>query len=291
MRAFLVAILLITTCVDAETIQDNMTINIISRGDSNAAYAIGLLNLAVSKCGKQYKINILNGGLTAMRLKESVRDGTIDLSWTASNQELEDTLIPIRVPLEKGLMGHRILMVHKDNVHLLDQVKTLDDLKGISFGQGRGWTDVDILESNGIRVIKAPKYESLFLMLDGKRFQAFPRGVNEPFAEIELRKNLELAVDENVMLVYTMPYYFFVTPKRPELAADLEKGLFRAIEDGSFDQYFYNDPTTRMVVEKVKMSGRRVFKLKNPNLPAKTPVKDTRLWVDIENLSKEVKGS
>ena len=209
MRSLLFAFIFFAPLAHAGTSTNkNLTINVVSRGDSNAAYAIGLLKLAVSKCGKPYSINVTSAGLTAMRLKESVKDGSIDVSWTASNQELEDTLIPVRIPLEKGLMGHRILMVHKDNIDLMANVQSLDDLKKFSFGQGRGWTDVDILEANGIKVIRAPKYESLFLMLDGKRFQAFPRGVNEPFAEIEVRKNLDLAVDENVMLVYRMPYYF-----------------------------------------------------------------------------------
>ena len=51
-------------------------------------------------------------------------------------------------------MGHRILMVHKDNIDLMANVQSLDDLKKFSFGQGRGWTDVDILEANGIKVIR-----------------------------------------------------------------------------------------------------------------------------------------
>lgn len=267
----------------AET-EPEYKIRIISRGDANANYAIGLLRLAITKSGKPYTLSISEGALTAMRLKESLISGTIDVSWTATNNELEKELLPVRIPLEKGLLGHRIFIVHRDNKNLLNNVKTLDDLRRFSVGQGRGWTDADILKANGFNVVLAPKYESLFYMVDGKRFQIFPRGVNEPFAEIDKRPNLDLAVDENVMVVYKMPYYFFVNPARKALMEDIQKGLTLAIEDGSFDAYFYADQTTKMVIKNVASSKRVIFELNNPNLPEKTPLDNPKLWVKFDEL-------
>lgn len=120
-------------------------------------------------------------------------------------------------------------------------------------------------------------------MVDGKRFQLFPRGVNEPFVEIEKRPSLELAVDENVMVVYKMPYYFFVNPARKQLATDIEAGLLAAINDGSFDEYFYADETTQKVIANVPAKGRRIFQLNNPGLPVQTPT-DDKFWVKFEDL-------
>lgn len=263
---------------------DDMEIKVVSRNDSNARYAIGLLELAISKTKKDYKIKTTPGELTAMRLQESTKSGTIDVIWTATNKELEEELTPVRIPLEKGLLGHRIFIVHRDNKNLLANVETLDDLKKFTIGQGRGWTDAEILRANGFKVILAPKYESLFYMVDGKRFQLFPRGVNEPHTEIEKRKDLDLAIDDHVMLVYKMPYYFFVNPAKKQLADDIEAGLNAAIEDGSFDKFFYADETTQKVIKNVTSNGRHIFELVNPNLPPKTQLTNPKLWIKFEDL-------
>lgn len=280
----IVNLILMQLCFGAT---DTDQINLVSRGDANAKYAIGLLSLAIQKTGKPYNIKVSQGELTTMRLMESVKAGTIDVFWAATSDELEKELLPVRIPLEKGLLGHRIFIVHKDNQHLLDDVTSLADLRKFTLGQGRGWTDSDILKANGFKVVLAPKYESLFLMIDGKRFQLFPRGVNEPFNELELRPSLELAIDQNVMITYKIPYYLFVTPGRPELANDIEAGLMTAIADGSFDAYFYNDETTKAVIKQVATVKRRIFALETPSLPPKTPLDNPKLWVNFEELQKK----
>jgi hypothetical protein len=277
-------LLFINVCATAE---EREQINVVSRGDANARYAIGILSLAIEKTGKPYKINVTQGELTTMRLTESVKTGTIDVFWAATSDELEKDLLPVRIPLEKGLLGHRIFIVHKDNQHLLDNVTTLSELRKYTMGQGRGWTDSEILKANGFKVVLAPKYESLFYMVDGKRFQLFPRGVNEPFNELELRPSLDLVVDQNVMITYRIPYYLFITPGRPELAKDIESGLNMAISDGSFDAYFYNDETTKAVIKLVATVKRRIFALETPSLPPKTPLDDSKLWVNFEELQKK----
>lgn len=287
LRAALISVvnlILMQLCFGAT---DNDQINLVSRGDANAKYAIGLLSLAIQKTGKPYNIKVSQGELTTMRLMESVKAGTIDVFWAATSDELEKELLPVRIPLEKGLLGHRIFIVHKDNQHILDDVTSLADLRKFTLGQGRGWTDSDILKANGFKVVLAPKYESLFLMIDGKRFQLFPRGVNEPFNELELRPSLELAIDQNVMITYKIPYYLFVTPGRPELAKDIETGLMTAIADGSFDAYFYNDETTKAVIKQVATVKRRIFALETPSLPPKTPLDNPKLWVNFEELQKK----
>lgn len=275
---------LITNSVLADWQTDDQKINIVSRDDANAQYAIGLLKLAISKLEKPYNVNVTHGELTAMRLKESVKSGSIDVIWTATNNDLENELIPVRVPLDKGLLGYRIFILHKDNKRLLDNVNTIDELRRFTMGQGRGWSDADILRSNGFNVILAPKYEGLFHMIDGKRFQLFPRGVNEPFSEIEKRPDLDLSIDDNIMLVYRMPYYFFINPAKKQLADDIEKGLITAINDGSFDKYFYESETTKKAIQNVKFNSRRVFELNNPNLPPQTPINNPKLWVRVNEL-------
>lgn len=260
------------------------TMHIMSRGDVNSNYSMGLLKLALEKAGVPCSFKVTEGDFAPMRQRQELLEGDLDVLWTATSIDMEEVALPIRVPLYKGLLGHRILIVHKDNKNLFSQVQTWEQMLRFRYGQGRDWSDTQIMRANNMTVVPAVKYDNLFLMADGKRFDGFPRGVHEPWAEIEKRPQLELAVDDHVMVVYRSPFYLFITPKRPSLAEDIYHGMMMAVDDGSFDEYFTNNPTVKMVIEKANLKDRKVFNLKNPNLPPKTPVDDARLWVNINAL-------
>lgn len=259
-------------------------VNLVSRGDDTANYAIDMIRLGLEKSGRRFEIKVQDGALSAPRLREELIAGNIDVIWTATNMDMEENALPVRVPLYKGLLGHRILIVHKDNARMFDPVDTMADVRKFRYGQGVGWTDTTIMQANGMKVVPATKYEGLFHMTDGKRFDAFPRGVHEPWAELKNNPDLELTVDKNLMFVYTMPYYLMVTPTRPDLAADIERGLLMAVEDGSFDERFFNDEMVKMVLKYANLKDRRILQLRNPELPPKTPLDNPKLWIDISNL-------
>lgn len=252
--------------------------------DGNGRYAMAMINLALSKVSTKYKLQIDSSVVTQARNIDDVATGRSDLLWAATNQEMEDKLLPIRICLYKGLLGHRIFIINPASQPRFDRVKTFDDLKQFTFGQGTTWADSGILESNGLTVVKANKYQSLFYMVDGGRFDAFPRGVQEPWQELETNSKLPLAVEKHIMLVYRMPFYLFTGKQNKQLAADLELGLNRAIADGSFDNIFYKDPMVQAVLEKANLEDRLVFNLKNPTLPKETPLDRPELWLDIKNL-------
>lgn len=254
--------------------------------DGNGRYSMAMINLALSKVSTKYKLEVDSSVVTQARNIDDVATGRTDLLWAATNQEMEDKLLPIRICLYKGLLGHRIFIINPASQPKFDRVKTFDDLKQFTFGQGTTWADSSILESNGLKVIRANKYQSLFYMVDGGRFDAFPRGVQEPWQELETNSNLPLAVEKRIMLVYRMPFYLFTGKKNTKLAADLELGLNRAIADGSFDNIFYNDPMVKAVLEKANLEERLVFNLQNPTLPKETPVDRPELWLDIKDLRK-----
>lgn len=275
----LVASSLLAFSASAQTI-----IKINEATDGNGRYAMQMINLALSKVSTKYKLQIDSSVVTQARNIDDVATGRSDLLWAATNQEMEDKLLPIRICLYKGLLGHRIFIINPASQPKFDRVKTFEDLKQFTFGQGTTWADTGILESNGLTVIKANKYQSLFYMVDGGRFDAFPRGVQEPWQELETNSKLPLAVEKRIMLVYRMPFYLFTGKQNKQLAADLETGLNRAIADGSFDTIFYKDPMVRAVLEKADLDGRLVFNLNNPTLPKETPLDRPELWLDIKNL-------
>ncbi len=266
--------------------QTSLKINAVD--DGNGRYAMAMVKLALSKVETTYKIEIDNSEISQARNITDVSEGRLDIMWAATNQEMEDQLQPIRIPLYKGLLGHRIFIINPASQTKFDRVKTFADLKQISLGQGTTWADSAILASNGLNVVRANKYQSLFYMVEGGRFDAFPRGVHEPWAELESHPNLSLAVEKRIMLVYRMPFYLFTGKQNKKLAADLELGLNRAIADGSFDKTFYSDPMVKAVLEKANLEERVVFELDNPTLPKETPLDRSELWLDIKNMHQSV---
>lgn len=255
--------------------------------DGNGRYAVTMAELALSKIETKYTLKMIDSGdVTQARTLNDVASGNLDLFWTATDAELEKILLPIRIPLYKGMLGHRIFIIRKGDQARFDRVRTFEDLKGFKFGQGTTWADTKILEANGLHVVKTIKYPSLFYMLDGNRFDAFPRGVQEPWAELESHADLNLVDEKRLMLVYPMPFYLFTGLQNKQLAADLELGFNRAIADGSFDEVFYNSPIVQSVLDKANLENRLVFEIKNPNLSPETPLDRAELWLNINDLKK-----
>lgn len=265
--------------------QAPIVIRTIPQATDMDRYSLKILELTLSHVDTPYKVQADVGEQrTQGRYVDDLISGKVDLMWAATDQDLENKLQAVRIPLLKGLLGHRIFLIHKNDQPKFDQVKTFADLQKLKLGQGTTWADTKILEANQLNVVKTNKYPSLLYMLDGGRFDAFPRGVQEPWTEVNAIPGLELEIEKRIMLVYKMPFYFFVNKNNQQLAKDLELGLNRAIADGSFNTAFFNDPAIRNAVEKADLKNRLVFQLENPQLPKETPVDRAELWLDLKNL-------
>lgn len=272
---------LLSTSVVAE----DALIRVNDSSDPNGPYAVKMIQLALKHIDKKYKLIVTKEPYSQVKIMEEVTNGNLEAFWNSSNAEKETKFTPVRICLYKGLLGNRIFIINKNNQSKFDDIKTLEDLKKITIGQGKTWADTKILESNGLTVVKANKYESLFLMVDGGRFDAFSRGVHEPFGELASHPNLkDLTVEKHLMLVYRMPFYLFVSNDNKALAKDLEAGLNAAIADGSFDQVFFGDPAVQDVMAKADMKNRRSFFLDNPTLSKETPLDRKELWFDPKSI-------
>lgn len=253
--------------------------------DPNGTYYADMVKLAIAHMDKKYDLQTVPGDRTQVRMVEDVKSGALDIMWAGTSKELEDELEPIRIPLFKGLLGHRLLLIRQGEQAKFDSVNSLEDLKRIPLGQGTAWIDTKILESNGLHLVKTMKYPNLFYMLDGGRFDAFPRAAFEPFAEVERNPTLKLAVENHLMLVYKMDTFLFVNKNQKQLARELEQGLRKAIADGSFDKLFYAFPMVQEAISKGNMKNRKVIKLDNPFNSKDMPVDDPSLWLDVNSLN------
>ncbi|MGH1539325.1 MAG: substrate-binding periplasmic protein [Arenicella sp.] len=213
-------------------------------------------------------------------VQELIKNKNINLIWMSTSPEREKTLLPIRIPLRKGLLGYRIFVINKNKQAIFSRIRDVSELKRLVLGQGHDWGDVKVYEAGGFELETADKFTSLFKMVHKGRFDYFPLGVNEAPGEVESRvADLpDLSLEKELMLFYQWPYYFFVSRDNVKLAERIQEGLEIMIKNGMFDQIFlkYHAAT----IEKANMGQRRLFRLENPLLPPETPFNNDKLWYD-----------
>lgn len=270
----------------ASMVQAQTSLTYAVTSDAKEILIGNILKLAIDKSGRanEFIHNVRNDALTETRLVESVKNGSLDVMWAGTQTAYEEELTPIRIPLFKGLLGHRIFIIRQGDQARFDRVQTLDDLRQIRLGQGREWGDTVVLKAANLNVVDPLKYESLFHMLDGGRFEAFPRAVHEPWSEVASRRDLNLTVEKRILLVYPFAMYFFVSKDNQELARVIEQGMRNAIADGSYNDIFFANPVIKDALDRSKLKDRIVFRLPNPNMSPHTPFDDKDLWLNLEDL-------
>jgi hypothetical protein len=256
--------------------------------DQRHQYFIELLELALSKTEASHGSYTTQTCAVRMMqdraLQQVQRKRCIDIVWTMTSLERESKLLAVRIPLLKGLLGQRVLMIRREDLRRFKDIQQLNELGQMRAGQGMGWPDIEILEYNRLPVIEGKSYEGLFGMLQRGRFDYFPRGISEIDAELKQHQREGFVAEPRILLSYPAPIYYFVNPENTVLAERLEQGLRLAIDDGSFDALFRKFNYHKLAD---LMENRLVFKLRNPSLHPKTPIDEDKLWV-LPNLVKNL---
>jgi ABC-type amino acid transport substrate-binding protein len=251
-----------------------------SDGVDPEAYVVELLRQALAESGDDYQLRPSHRHMAQSRAEQALEqnDGSVQLMWTMTTKAREESLLPIRIPIYKGLIGWRVPLVRREDKDWLAKVESAADLKPMRIGQRADWPDTRILRSNGLQVITSQSYDSLFRMLDAGRFDLFPREVVVAWDE-QARANqggLTLEVDEHIVIHYPTAFYFFTSRARADLAADIERGLEAMIADGSYERLFQQHHGATL--ERARLDKRRVIELENPDLPPRTPFERAELW-------------
>ena len=240
-------------------------------------YPIELLELALAKTGVRFEVQptddvILQG--KAFNLLSNNR--SINILWSMTNQQREADFLPIRVPIFKGLIGWRVLLIDPSMLPKLES----SNLRDHAAVQGMDWPDTKVLQSNGFNVVNATSYDEAFTIMHRNQADIFPRSVIEVLAEMaddNLRR--ELILEPNFVLQYPSAIYFFVNKRNKILAKLLEQGFAAAVADGTFDALF--NEVYLPLLKELKVSQRQVMQLSNPLLPLETPLDDEHLWYSI----------
>lgn len=204
----------------------------------------------------------------------------INVSLFPAQKGLDKTLVPVRIPVDRGMLGYRILLIREIEQPLFDKVHTVEDLKQFTFGLLSFWEDVPILKESGLKVVSGTSYEGLFKMLSAGRFDAFNRSSSEVLQEFALRrKDLPgVAIEKHLVLHYPMPAYFWFpnTEDGRKRAERVRVGLTEMIKDGSFQILF--DQEFSPLIKQLDIDHRLVLELPNPLLGEGEPLDDASLW-------------
>lgn len=243
-------------------------------------YPLKLLSLALDQTGVNYQlipsVNIQPKGKTLDRLEDNRE---VNIVWSMTNPQREKDLLPIRIPIFKGLIGWRLLLIRQDMAERFTYIQQLDHLLKLSPLQGRDWPDTKILQSNGFDVITDRTQSALINMLSNAQGDFFPRSIIEVWEELANSDAAnKLQVQASLGIHYPAAIYFFVNKSSVPLANLIERGLEKAIENGKFEALFIDN--YKAYIDKAQIENRTFYSLENNFLPDKTPLDRKELWFD-----------
>ncbi|MGF1742252.1 transporter substrate-binding domain-containing protein [Vibrio profundum] len=248
-------------------------------------YAIELIKFLAKKSGKDVEVVSYTRTVGSQSRKvKLLTEGKMTVDWLGADKTLESQLTPIRYPVFRGLLGHRIFITNKTVESKLGAVKNVDDLKSFTMIQGEGWADVGVLKSAGFKVKEVPNFDNIFKIVNHGRADLFPRAVIEPYSELaERKKYSNLLVDNKLMLVYRFPMFLFVspTPENKAVVDILNQGFEKAYQDGSFIKFFEQSPLVIKTFEQAILEQRTVINIDNPNLSQATKNIADKYWLKL----------
>jgi ABC-type amino acid transport substrate-binding protein len=238
-------------------------------------HQVRLLELALA--GKPYSVQASQLVMRQSRaLLELAAGRNIDVLWTVTSRQREQSLLPIRIPLDMGLIGWRLLLIRKADAARFAAIRSVEQLKALRAVQGHDWPDTEIMQANGFRVETASDFSAMFRMLGAGRVDYFPRAVFEAEYEAEAYADQQLMVAPGLCLYYPSALYFFVHPHHTALASALQQGLEQALLNGSFQRIFTQ--SFGNVLQRAALDTRQIHTLNNPLLPESTPLAQRMLW-------------
>jgi ABC-type amino acid transport substrate-binding protein len=246
--------------------------------DARVSYPLAVLRMALQHSGREFALQASAIPMQQARSLRLVADGRLDVVWSVTTVEREAALRPIRIPIDFGLFGWRVLLIRRGDVARFAAIDSLAGLAGLVAGQGHDWPDLSLLRHNGLQVTPVTTYEGLFAMLARGRIDYFPRALTEVREELARHAAEPIELESTLLLHYPSALYFFVGRDNGELASAIESGLEGCITDGSLKSRFEQEYAADIAA--TAPAGRRVLALDNPDLPPATPLARAPLWID-----------
>jgi hypothetical protein len=172
-------------------------------------------------------------------------------------------LIPL--PLMKGLLGYRILIIRAADKEKFAAIKSAQQLQQLRLGT---WADAELFRQNGYKVEEKGSFDDLFTRLENNEFDYVSFGANEVAGVFAQRaaQSGKLIVDSSLLVYYPFPLVFYVNPNNKALAKQVTQGLQTISSNGELDAIFNRYFGAELKL--LNLSSRTKITLKNPILPA-----------------------
>lgn len=255
-------------CLAAPVPQELQVIypNLNGNGETNLGYR--MLDLALKKSGRPYKLTLRPEAANDERARAMLSGGEISIVDFGSGADFEKKFQALYLPIDQGLLGYRLAIIHQSRAADFNRVFSIEDLRHFTAGQGYGWSNNIIMNMAGLRVETGPTLESLFPMLEAKRFDFLPLGLNEVYGFVEQYKHKapNAIVDTHFVLIYRFGRLFYVKKENRELHDVVLGGLKAAFEDGSFQYLLNNEPSIRIAINRANLATRIPIAIDNPTM-------------------------
>lgn len=288
-RGGLLRLLAVTLLVLSAPLQAAM--NYVGHGPEAATdhrydYHWSILRLALDATGKKwgpYRLTYAPPMNEKRQLQElGHTNGRLNVVIRETNRDYEKRYLPVRIPIDRGLLGYRVLLINRSQQADFAKVQSLADLRPFRIIQGADWGDVAILRQAGLTVVTDPDYDGLFRMLARGHGDAFCRGVTEVEGEMQEQgaRYPRMGIEKTLLLYYPLPTYFWFprTPQGEKLAQRAEEGMRLLMANGEFQRLFLQYHGE--LIDRLALRQRKLIRIDNPDVPESTPFGDASLWFD-----------
>lgn len=230
-------------------------------------YGFKLLELALKKSGAPFMLAMSVPKMNQERARHLLDQGDISVFDAGTSAEFEARFDAVYFPIDRGLSGFRLLLIHKDAQQDFAPIQSLAELRRMSAGQGPGWADSKVLTAAGIHV-KTAEFESLFRMVNARRIDYYPLGADEAYTLLERYRALapDVVIEPHLVLQYPFSRLFFVRKGDTQLRDAILSGLQKAFADGSLLRFFEQDERFHTSLQRAGLKQRTVIGLDNPYL-------------------------
>jgi hypothetical protein len=250
-----------------------------------------MLQLILSRSGEKYELGY---GETVMDTKGSLQHISASKSLSAGNptgltvglygaaDSLGSDVLRIPTPVDGGLLGLRFSCVNIKDINRFKSVESAQDLRAYLAVQARGMSDVRVLTGSGL-----PTYESAgsayLNLLDQGRVDYLPRGLANVEEECGPRAGQagypNIAIDPHLLIAYPNAFVFGIHPDNVRLQAALERGLERAMADGSQQRLLQQRFFTPWLKRTLRLRERRLLVLSTPATEALLKESPPSAWL------------
>ncbi|WP_439886619.1 substrate-binding periplasmic protein [Pseudomonas sp. MBLB4123] len=269
-------------CARLALAQDESELRVCQTEPGKYAYRIELANLILARTAGRYgerRITPRQGvDPSQKRCLALLRQGLVDLAYVPPTAERLRDFAVLPFDLHNGMLGYRVLLIHRADAQRFAQVRSLDDLRQLRGGFGRQWGDFALFARNRLPVVGIAHPENLLPMLAKRRFDYYHRGLHEAWQELQANAERypELMVEPNLALVYDLPVFFTFNREDRRLRQRFAEGLASIRADGSFRELFLRH--FGHLAELARLHERRWLPIDYPTPPG-LPPRDTSLWL------------